>query len=86
MQLRIALGLALEVSVLRAEQEREARRRLAAKEPRDSDLLVLEHGSQTVDVPPLELHRAFVGRSGDFRAGPVDQPFEGRRTPGRSTP
>jgi peptide/nickel transport system substrate-binding protein len=27
-------------------------------------------------VPPLELHHAFVGRSGEFRAGPVDARFE----------
>jgi hypothetical protein len=27
-------------------------------------------------VPPLELHRAFVGRSGEFRAGPVDARLE----------
>ncbi|MDQ4134303.1 MAG: hypothetical protein M3179_14140 [Actinomycetota bacterium] len=39
-------------------------------------MLLLVQGSQTVDVPPLELHRAFVGRSGEFRAGPVDPRFE----------
>jgi ABC-type oligopeptide transport system substrate-binding subunit len=75
-QLHTALNLQVEVSVLRGEQQREARRRLAAKEPRDWDVLLLEQGSQTADVPPLELHRAFVGRSGEFRAGPVDPRFE----------
>ncbi|MDQ3762377.1 MAG: hypothetical protein M3460_12050 [Actinomycetota bacterium] len=38
--------------------------------------MIIEQGSQTADVPPLELHRAFVGRSGEFRAGPVDPWFE----------
>jgi ABC-type oligopeptide transport system substrate-binding subunit len=75
-QLHTALGVPVEVRVLRGEQQREARRRLAGKEPRDWDVLLLEQGSQTADVPPLELHRAFVGRSGEFRAGPVDAEFE----------
>jgi peptide/nickel transport system substrate-binding protein len=75
-QLGTALNLQVEVSVLRGEQQREARRRLAAKEPRDWDVLLLEQGSQTADVPPLELHRAFAGRSGELRAGPVDSRFE----------
>lgn len=75
-QLRAALDLAVDVTVLRGDQEQEARRRLAAKQPRDWDVLLVEQGSQSVDVPPLELHRAFVGRSGEFRAGPVDARFE----------
>ncbi|MDP9430234.1 MAG: ABC transporter substrate-binding protein [Actinomycetota bacterium] len=75
-QWRDALGVVVEVSVIGAEQERETRRRLAAKEHRDWDVLLLEQGSQSADVPPLELHRAFVGRSGEFRAGPVDPRFE----------
>ncbi|MDQ4011301.1 MAG: ABC transporter substrate-binding protein [Actinomycetota bacterium] len=75
-QLHTALDLKVEVLVLRGEQQREARRRLAAKQPRDWDVLLLEQGSQTADVPPLELHRAFAGRSGEFRAGPVDPRFE----------
>jgi ABC-type oligopeptide transport system substrate-binding subunit len=75
-QLRSALGVEVEVSVRRGEQQREVRRRLAAKEPGDWDVLLLEQGSQSVDVPPLELHRAFVGRSGELRAGPVDMRFE----------
>lgn len=75
-QLGTVLDLPVEVSVLRGEQQRQARRRLAAKEPRDWDVLLLEQGSQTADIPPLELHRAFAGRSGEFRAGPVDPRFE----------
>ncbi|SDX83134.1 peptide/nickel transport system substrate-binding protein [Modestobacter sp. DSM 44400] len=74
--LRGALGIEVEVLVLRGEQQRDVRRRLAGKEPRSWDVLLLEQGSQSVDVPPLELHRAFVGRSGEFRAGPVDPRFE----------
>ncbi len=75
-QLHTALGLSVEVLVLRGDEQREARRRLAAKEPLDWDVLLIEQGSQSADVPPLELHRAFVGRSGEFRAGPVDPQFE----------
>ncbi|MDP9405808.1 MAG: hypothetical protein M3O86_04285, partial [Actinomycetota bacterium] len=75
-QLHRTLSLQVEVSVVRGDEQREARRRLAAKEPRDWDVLLLEQGSQSADVPPLELHRAFVGRSGEFRAGPVDARFE----------
>jgi ABC-type oligopeptide transport system substrate-binding subunit len=75
-QWHLALGLSVEVSVLVGEQQREARRQLAAKQPIDFDVLLLEQGSQTADVPPLELHRAFVGRSGEFRAGRVDARFE----------
>ncbi|MDP5181715.1 ABC transporter substrate-binding protein [Blastococcus sp. BMG 814] len=87
-QWHTVLGLAVEVRVLRsAEEQRDARRRQAAKLPRDWDVLLLEQGSQSVDVPPLELHRAFAGRSGEFRAGPVDPEFErlfGRLTAQRS--
>ncbi len=75
-QLHTAIDLPVEVTVLRGDRQREARRGLAAKEPRDWDVLLVDQGSQTVDVPPLELHRAFVGRSGEFRAGPVDARFE----------
>jgi len=63
--------------VLDAEQEREARRRLAAKDaPQGWDVLLLDHGAQSADAPPLELHRAFVGRTGEFRSGPVLPRFE----------
>ncbi len=44
--------------------------------PRDWDLLLWEHASQAADAPPLELHRAFVGASGEYRAGPVVPVFE----------
>lgn len=77
--LRSALGIEVQVTVLRGEEQLEARRRLAEKtQPPEWDVLLLEQGSQSVDVPPLELHRAFVGRTGEFRAGPVLPEFERR--------
>jgi len=75
-QLRESLDLVVEVSVLDHEQQYEARRRLAERSSGGWDVLLLDHGSQSADVPPVELHRAFVGRSGEFRAGPVDARFE----------
>jgi hypothetical protein len=72
-----ALGLKTEVTVYRGEEELQARRRLAEKNlPREWDVLVLGHGAQAADAPPLELHRAFVGATGEFRAGPVVPEFE----------
>ncbi|MDP9399219.1 MAG: ABC transporter substrate-binding protein [Actinomycetota bacterium] len=71
------LGIDVEVRVLRGEEQLEARRRLAEKSgPQGWDVLLLEQGSQAADTPPLELHRAFVGRTGEFRAGPVLPEFE----------
>ncbi len=76
-QLATALELTCQIDVLDAEQEREARRRLAAKDaPQGWDVLLLDHGAQSADAPPLELHRAFVGRTGEFRSGPVLPRFE----------
>jgi hypothetical protein len=75
--LQTALGLDVEVRVLRSDEEFEVRRRLAEKRgPHDWHVLLLEQGTQAADTPPLELHRAFVGRTGEFRAGPVDPEFE----------
>ena len=55
----------------------QARRLLAEKVlPREWDVLILEQASQTADAPPLELHRAFVGATGEYRAGPVVPEFE----------
>ncbi len=36
----------------------------------------MRQGAQTADAPPLEQHRAFVGETGEFRAGPVVTEFE----------
>ncbi|MGI9089894.1 MAG: hypothetical protein ACR2GG_02185, partial [Gemmatimonadaceae bacterium] len=50
----------------------EARRRLAEKTvPREWDILIFEQTTQTADAPTLELHRAFVGQTGEYRAGPI---------------
>ena len=75
--LRVTLGIGTEVTVYRGEHEQRARRRLAEKGlPREWDILILEHGAQAADAPPLELHRAFVGATGEFRTGPVVAEFE----------
>ncbi|CAN5562911.1 hypothetical protein BH24ACT14_BH24ACT14_00960 [soil metagenome] len=75
--LRTSLGLDVEVIVLRGDEQVQARRQLAEKlEPQTWDVLLLEQGSQAADTPPLELHRAFVGLTGEFRAGPVLAEFE----------
>jgi len=76
--LRAALGLDVEVTVYRGkEEELRARRRLAEKtRPREWDLFILDQGTQTADAPTLELHRAVVGETGEYRAGPVVPAFE----------
>ncbi len=72
-----ALGVEAEVTVVRGPDEIDARRRLAEKgRPQDWDLLILQQGAQAADAPPLEQHRAFVGETGEFRAGPVVPEFE----------
>ena len=74
---RGALGVGAEVAVVRGPDEIDARRRLAEKDrPQDWDLLILQQGAQAADAPPLEQHRAFVGETGEFRAGPVVPEFE----------
>ena len=76
--LRSALGLDVEVTVLEGDDGVAARRRLAESHDGDWDVLILEQGCQTADLPALELHRAVLGRSGEFRAGPVDTEFDRR--------
>jgi hypothetical protein len=72
-----ALGVDARVTVYRGEGEPRAGRLLAEKVlPRESDVLILEQTAQTADAPPLELHRAFVGATGEYRAGPVPPKFE----------
>ena len=44
--------------------------------PREWDVLLWEQITQTADAPPHELHRTFVGASGEYRAGPVVPEFE----------
>lgn len=75
--LKEALGVNSEVVVARGAGEIEARRWLAEKDrPLDWDLLVMQQGAQAADAPPMEQHRAFVGETGEFRAGPVVPEFE----------
>ena len=72
-----ALGVDARVFVYRGEDEQQARRLLAEKtESQEWDILLIGQGAQSSDAPPLELHRAFVGASGEFRAGPVVPKFE----------
>ena len=77
-----ALGIEVEVEVYGEEEKREVLRRLAEKRaPQEWDVLLrswsdARSSGQTTDAPPLELHRGFVGESGEFRAGPVVPEFE----------
>lgn len=76
-QLEVALGLACQLTILELAEVPRVRRRLAEKKlPQPWDLLLVEQGAQAADSPPLEIHRAFVGRTGEFRAGPVVPQFE----------
>ncbi|MDQ3607869.1 MAG: ABC transporter substrate-binding protein [Actinomycetota bacterium] len=71
------LGLRAEVRALEGEEAAEARRALAEKDrPHPWHVLIVQQGMQSVDAPPLELHRAFVGSTGEYRAGPVVPVFE----------
>lgn len=80
--LRGALGIEVEVRVYDDDEKREILRRLAEKRsPKEWDVLLhswsdARSSGQTTDAPPLELHRGFVGESGEFRAGPVVPEFE----------
>ena len=76
--LRAALGIAVEVRVLGAEETVAGQRRLAETHDGDWDVLLLEQGCQTADLPALELHRAVLGRTGELRAGDVDTEFDRR--------
>lgn len=78
--LRRALDVAPEVTLYRGvEAKLDARRRLAEKvTPRDWDVLIWEQGAQAADAVALEIHRAFVGASGEWRAGPVVPEFDER--------
>ena len=81
-ELRGALGIEVEVRIYGDEEKREVLRRLAEKRsPQEWDVLLhswsdARSSGQTTDAPPLELHRGFVGKSGELRAGPVVPEFE----------
>lgn len=74
---REALGVETEVKVYSPEEEPRARRRLTEGAlGQEWDVLVVGHGAQFVGSATAELHRAFVGATGEFRAGPVVPGFE----------
>ncbi len=71
------LGLRVEVSALEGQVAVEAQRALAEKErPRTWHVLIVQQGMQSIDGVALELHRAFAGATGEYRAGPVVPAFE----------
>lgn len=76
--LRETLGLEVDVTVLPDDEAVATRRRLAEEHDGDFDVLLLDQPCQTTDLPALELHRAVLGRIGEYRAGPVDAEFDRR--------
>jgi len=76
-QIQAALGLSCQLTIFELADMPRVRRRLAEKKlPQLWDLLLMDQGAQLADSPPLEMHRAFVGKTGEFRAGPVSPQFE----------
>jgi len=73
-----ALRLQTEITIIRDAREllRVQRKLIEKDRPLDWDILIQEQGAQTTDTVVLELHRAFVGATGEFRAGPVVAGFE----------
>ncbi len=75
--LESALGLDCELIICNPEELMQARRRLAEKKlPNAWDVLLMEQGAQAADSVPAEMHRAFAGCTGEFRAGPIVPQFE----------
>lgn len=77
-QIEEALGVTVELTVYRTIEEKlDLRSGLTARTvPRSWDILIHETGTQAADAPPLELHRAFVGESGEYLAGTPHPRFE----------
>jgi len=72
-----ALPVTVELTVYRGDDAIEAQRALIEKQtPHDWDVWLQQQGAQSADAPPLEFHRAFVGLTGEHRAGPVSPEFE----------
>lgn len=73
-----ALRIQTELSIIRDSRElRRVQRQLIEKDrPLDWDIFLQEQGAQAADTVVLDLHRAFVGATGEFRAGPVAAGFE----------
>lgn len=75
--IREALEVEVEVTILDEGAERIARGELAVKaRPPEWDVFILMQSLQSIDAPPMELHRAFADESGEYRAGPVDAKFQ----------
>ena len=76
-QLATALGLPCELTVYELTDMPRVRRRFAEKKlPQLWDVLLIDQGAQAADSVPLEMHRAFVGQTGEYRAGPIVPRFE----------
>lgn len=76
-QLKESLGITPIVRIYAPAETLDLRRRLTTRlKPRDWDILLFEQSGQVADAPPLEFHRAFVGETGEFCAGPVIREFE----------
>ncbi len=75
--LRAALDNDVEVTLLDGRETLDTRRRLAERSrPHAWDVLIWQHAPQAADSAVLELHRAVVGVSGEYRAGPIVAGFE----------
>ena len=69
--LELALAVRVSMTLLDDDAQRDARRDLALRRrPRPWHVLLFEHVCQAVDSIPDELHRAFGGGDGEYRAGP----------------
>lgn len=75
--LEAALGVAADVRLLDGDELPGTRRALAERSvPRPWDVLLWQHVPQSADAPPHELHRAFAGANGEYRAGPEVPEFD----------
>lgn len=76
--LEAALEIPVAVAICQSREEELAiRRRLAEKTaPQAWDILLLEVAAQAADSVATEMHRAFVGADGEYRAGPIVPEFE----------
>ncbi|MEX5721705.1 ABC transporter substrate-binding protein [Geodermatophilus maliterrae] len=76
-QVRSALDLLVEVTVVPAEQALAGARALAEKKlPLPWDVLVHAWFDLSSEAPPAAVHREFFGLDGAFRAGPPDDGFD----------
>ncbi len=73
-----ALGIEVQVTaIIDPEELLRGQHKLAEKtEPLDWDIFIQLQGAQAAETAALEIHRAFVGETGEFRAGPALPAFE----------